>query len=76
MIQAQRSRADAELKAAAKDNTGEKRYVEEMVFPTLRFPSDHGIVSATLAIKEGAGGGGGGAISQSEDTQSDDAEGA
>ena len=47
-----------ELKAAAKDNTGEKRYVEEMVFPTLRFPSDHGIVSATLAIKEGAGGGG------------------
>jgi len=36
---------------AAKDNTGERRYVEDMVFPTLRFPSDHGIVSTTLKIQ-------------------------
>ena len=36
------------LQAARKDNTGEGKYIEEMVFPTLKFPSDHGIVSATL----------------------------
>jgi len=37
---------------ANKDNTGERKYVEDMVFPTLRFPSDHGIVSATLKVME------------------------
>lgn len=31
-----------------KDNTGVKSYVENMVFPTLRFPSDHGVLSAAL----------------------------
>lgn len=31
-----------------KDNTGERKYVENMVFPTLSFPSDHGITSAEL----------------------------
>mmetsp|Transcript_6680 Transcript_6680/g.20216 ORF Transcript_6680/g.20216 Transcript_6680/m.20216 type:complete len:467 (-) Transcript_6680:636-2036(-) len=31
-----------------KDNTGERRYVEDMVFPTLQFPSDHGVLSTTL----------------------------
>jgi len=36
---------------AAKDNTGQRRYIEDMVFPTLAFPSDHGITSATLTIK-------------------------
>ena len=36
---------------ATKDNTGERRYIEEMVFPTLRFPSDHGLIAATLKIK-------------------------
>ena len=35
-----------------KDNTGERKYVEEMVFPTLKFPSDHGIVSTTLKIRD------------------------
>ena len=39
-----------ELLAASKDNTGEGRYVEDMVFPTLRFPSDHGLVAATLRV--------------------------
>ena len=39
-----------EVRAAAKDNTGERRYIEEMVFPTLKFPSDHGLISATLHI--------------------------
>jgi len=40
---------------AAKDNTGRKAYIEEMVFPTLDFPSDHGVVSATLTISPGRG---------------------
>ena len=31
-----------------KDNTGEKTYTEEMPFPTLKFPSDHGIVATIL----------------------------
>mmetsp|Transcript_21435 Transcript_21435/g.83137 ORF Transcript_21435/g.83137 Transcript_21435/m.83137 type:complete len:494 (-) Transcript_21435:26-1507(-) len=31
-----------------KDNTGEKTYVEGIVFPTITFPSDHGIVGAVL----------------------------
>ena len=31
-----------------KDNTGEKKYVEDMAFPTLKFPSDHGILATVL----------------------------
>jgi len=31
-----------------KDNTGEKKYVEDMAFPTLQFPSDHGILSTIV----------------------------
>mmetsp|Transcript_5665 Transcript_5665/g.9388 ORF Transcript_5665/g.9388 Transcript_5665/m.9388 type:complete len:517 (-) Transcript_5665:23-1573(-) len=31
-----------------KDNTGEKKYVEEMAFPTLTFPSDHAILSTVI----------------------------
>jgi len=38
------------VQTAAKDNTGNRRYVENMVFPTLQFPSDHGIVSTTLHV--------------------------
>jgi len=33
-----------------KDNTGKKEYIEEMVFPTLDFPSDHGILSSRLSL--------------------------
>lgn len=33
-----------------KDNTGQLKYVENMVFPTLEFPSDHGILSTTLEV--------------------------
>mmetsp|Transcript_16463 Transcript_16463/g.27212 ORF Transcript_16463/g.27212 Transcript_16463/m.27212 type:complete len:308 (-) Transcript_16463:137-1060(-) len=33
-----------------KDNTGNKKYIEDMVFPTLAFPSDHAVLSTTLAI--------------------------
>ena len=39
------------LQAATKDNTGERRYIKDMVFPTLSFPSDHGIVAASLAVR-------------------------
>lgn len=35
-----------------KDNTGEKKYIEDMAFPTLKFPSDHGILSTIITPKE------------------------
>jgi hypothetical protein len=31
-----------------KDNTGKHHYVEGMVFPTLDFPSDHGILHSSI----------------------------
>ena len=31
-----------------KDNTGKKEYIEDMAFPTLEFPSDHGLLSTIL----------------------------
>jgi len=31
-----------------RDNTGEEKYTEEMVFPTLTFPSDHATISTRL----------------------------
>lgn len=31
-----------------KDNTGEKEYKEDMAFPTLQFPSDHGILTTII----------------------------
>mmetsp|Transcript_39140 Transcript_39140/g.60276 ORF Transcript_39140/g.60276 Transcript_39140/m.60276 type:complete len:579 (-) Transcript_39140:95-1831(-) len=34
-----------------KDNTGEKKYIEDMAFPTLEFPSDHGILATILEPK-------------------------
>jgi hypothetical protein len=45
--------SDYTVVEAVKDNTGRKRYVEGMVFPTLDFPSDHGVSSALLrSLKE------------------------
>ena len=39
------------LVSTSKDNTGEERtYVEGMVFPTLAFPSDHGITTVDLLL--------------------------
>jgi hypothetical protein len=40
--------ADFRVQSTTKDNTGRKVYVENMVFPTLSFPSDHGITSTVL----------------------------
>jgi len=34
--------------STSKDNTGQGNYVDDMVFPTLAFPSDHAIISAQL----------------------------
>ena len=36
----------------AKDNTGKHKFIEGMVFPTLTFPSDHGILSTTLTLAQ------------------------
>jgi hypothetical protein len=33
-----------------RDNTGERTYTEDMMFPTLKFPSDHGVTAATLRL--------------------------
>lgn len=33
-----------------RDNTGTLEFLEDTVFPSLRFPSDHAIISATLEI--------------------------
>merc|ERR1712166_754210 len=35
-------------KNPVKDNTGSLEYMEETVFPTLDFPSDHGVVCVAL----------------------------
>ncbi len=40
--------ADFDVINTRKDNTGKLKYVENMVFPTLTFPSDHGITSTIL----------------------------
>jgi len=33
-----------------KDNTGNNVYVEDMAFPTLNFPSDHGLLSTQIQV--------------------------
>eukprot|EP00958_Prasinococcus_capsulatus_P017475 scaffold1973_cov399-Prasinococcus_capsulatus_cf.AAC.6 len=34
---------------SGKDNTGRKQFEDDIVFPTLDFPSDHAIISAKLS---------------------------
>ena len=41
-------RATYSVVVTTKDNTGRRRYTEDMVFPTLQFPSDHGLVATVL----------------------------
>jgi hypothetical protein len=43
--------ADFDVIRTIKDNTGKRFYKENMVFPTLTFPSDHGITSTLLLEK-------------------------
>jgi hypothetical protein len=43
--------SDFDVELTLKDNTGSKLYVEGMVFPTLSFPSDHGISYTVLREK-------------------------
>merc|ERR1712228_622578 len=43
---------DFEVVSTWKDNTGEKKYIEDMSFPTLKFPSDHGILSTIINPKK------------------------
>ena len=42
--------SDYEVLTTTKDNTGERKYIENVVFPTLDFPSDHGVTSTILAV--------------------------
>ena len=44
-------KADFQVIETWKDNTGYREYIEEMVFPTYKFPSDHGISSTILQSK-------------------------
>jgi hypothetical protein len=44
-------KTDFEIVQTWKDNTGEKEYIEDMAFPTLKFPSDHGILATILKPK-------------------------
>ena len=42
---------DFELVDTGRDNTGERTYTEDMMFPTLKFPSDHAITKVVLKAK-------------------------
>jgi len=42
------SKDDFTVLSTVKDNTGKMKYIEDMAFPTLDFPSDHGILSTTI----------------------------
>mmetsp|Transcript_9249 Transcript_9249/g.17683 ORF Transcript_9249/g.17683 Transcript_9249/m.17683 type:complete len:605 (-) Transcript_9249:49-1863(-) len=41
-------KADYNVIHTWKDNTGEKKYAENTAFPTLNFPSDHGILATVI----------------------------
>ena len=41
-------KGDFKVAQTWKDNTGEKKYIEDMAFPTLKFPSDHGILTTVI----------------------------
>jgi len=41
-------KGDFRIDRTWKDNTGEKKYIEDMAFPTLNFPSDHGILATVI----------------------------
>lgn len=41
-----------EVEHTWKDNTGDRKYTEDTAFPTLQFPSDHGILSTVIVPKQ------------------------
>eukprot|EP00804_Cyclotella_cryptica_P025943 CCRYP_002775-RB/>CCRYP_002775-RB protein AED:0.23 eAED:0.23 QI:0/0.87/0.88/1/0.75/0.77/9/104/612 len=41
-------KGDFKVDRTWKDNTGEKKYIEDMAFPTLKFPSDHGVLATII----------------------------
>jgi len=45
------SKKDFEVVQTWKDNTGMKEYIEDMAFPTLNFPSDHGILATIVQVR-------------------------
>ena len=47
---------DFEVESLWKDNTGDKVYLEDTAFPTMSFPSDHGILATVLVAKSNAAG--------------------
>lgn len=46
-------RKQLEASDTTKDNTGKREYTDEMVFPTMQFPSDHAVVATVLGPKQG-----------------------
>jgi hypothetical protein len=44
--------SDFQVTRTHKDNTGERKYIDNMIFPTLAFPSDHAITSTILSTTE------------------------
>ncbi|KAL7557830.1 hypothetical protein ACA910_009135 [Epithemia clementina (nom. ined.)] len=45
------SKSDYQVVRTWKDNTGERIYKDDMAFPTLKFPSDHGILTTIIEPK-------------------------
>eukprot|EP01060_Flectonema_neradi_P010847 TRINITY_DN1792_c2_g1_i1.p1 TRINITY_DN1792_c2_g1~~TRINITY_DN1792_c2_g1_i1.p1 ORF type:complete len:545 (+),score=84.15 TRINITY_DN1792_c2_g1_i1:162-1637(+) len=45
------SRKDFKLLKTSKDNTGKHQFNENSMFPTMTFPSDHGIISSELQMR-------------------------
>ena len=41
-------KGDFAVESTWKDNTGEKKYLENTAFPTMDFPSDHGILATII----------------------------
>lgn len=46
------AKKDFDVVKTWKDNTGEKEYIEDMAFPTLQFPSDHGVLATIITPKK------------------------
>ena len=49
-----KSQMRCRLDASLRDNTGDRRWRPDCLFPTLEFPSDHAIVECTLDVAEPA----------------------